>query len=144
MKNVIAIAAGACSGLGLGENTRAALMTRGIAEMARLVLAKGGDRLTMSGLAGIGDLILTCMGEQSRNRTLGFRLGLGESPELALQQSNGVAEGYLTSRSVVQLGRRLGVELPISEAVFSVLHEKKSPQEALSELLSRPLRSEWE
>lgn len=144
MKNVVAIAAGACAGLGLGDNTRAALITRGIAEMARLVDAKGGDRLTMAGLAGIGDLVLTCMGEQSRNRTLGYRLGRGEPLDLALRESNGVAEGYLTARSVVRLGQKLRVELPISEAVDAVLQQKKSAKQALSDLLSRPLRGEWE
>lgn len=144
LKNVIAIAAGACSGLGLGDNTRAALITRGIAEMARLVEAKGGDRLTMAGLAGIGDLVLTCMGELSRNRSLGYRLGQGETVADALRQSEGVAEGYVTSRSAVELAHRLSVEMPIAEAVFSVLHGHASPRQALRSLLSRPLRGEWE
>ncbi len=144
LKNVIAIAAGACLGLGLGDNTRAALITRGVAEMARLVEARGGDRLTMAGLAGVGDLILTCMGGLSRNRSLGYRLGQGLSINEALRQSNGVAEGYVTSRSAVALAEKLGVELPISEAVYSVLHGKKSPQEVLVDLLSRPLHGEWE
>src|SRR5690606_36465749 len=113
-------------------------------EMARLVEAKGGDRLTMAGLAGIGDLVLTCMGEQSRNRSLGYRLAQGETVADALRQSEGVAEGYVTSRSAVELAHRLSVEMPIAEAVFSVLHGHASPRQALRSLLSRPLRGEWE
>lgn len=144
MKNVIAIAAGACDGLGLGANTRAALITRGIAEMSRLVTAKGGEVLTTAGLAGIGDLVLTCTGDLSRNRTLGQKLGQGISLKDALASSDGVAEGYLTAKSTYDLAARLGVELPICEAVHAVLHGDKDASFALKSLLSRPLRAEWE
>lgn len=144
LKNVIAVAAGACDGLGLGENTRAALITRGIAEMSRLVHAKGGDALTLAGLSGLGDLVLTCTGSLSRNRTLGFKIGAGMSVAEALSSSEGVAEGYVTAQSAHELALRLGVELPICEAVYSVLHGGKSAAAALADLLSRPLRAEWE
>lgn len=142
LKNVIAIAAGACDGLGLGNNTRAALMTRGVAEMARLAVALGGQALTISGLAGLGDLILTCTGDQSRNRTLGFKLGSGETLHDALSTSDGISEGYVTAKSAFLLGKRAGVELPICEAVYSVLYLDQSPQTALERLLSRPLGPE--
>ncbi len=144
MKNVIAIAAGACDGLGLGANTRAALITRGVAEMARLVTAKGGDLLTTAGLAGVGDLILTCTGDLSRNRSLGYKLGRGMLLEQALASSDGVAEGYPTAKSTHELAARLGVELPICEAVYSVLYGGRDASFALKSLLSRPLRAEWE
>ncbi len=144
LKNVIAIAAGACDGLGFGHNTRAALITRGIAEMARLAMAKGGEVITLAGLSGIGDLILTCTAELSRNRTLGFELGSGKSLAEALASLPGVAEGYLTAKSAHDLAARLEVELPITEAVYSVLHQGKPTHEAVRELLARPVRSEWE
>jgi glycerol-3-phosphate dehydrogenase (NAD(P)+) len=144
LKNVIAIAAGACDGLGLGENTRAALITRGIAEMARLAQAKGGDRLTMAGLAGVGDLVLTCTGSLSRNRVLGIKLGQGQSLAQALAESQGVAEGYYTAQSAVRLAQKLGVDLPIGTAVESVLYGGRSPVEALKSLLGRPLHAEWD
>lgn len=144
LKNVIAVAAGAGDGLGLGENTRAALITRGIAEMARLSTAKGGERITMAGLAGIGDLVLTCTGDLSRNRTLGKKLGQGLSVEEALRTSAGVAEGYLTAKSAHQLADALGVEMPITNAVYRVLHEGQSTQDAFESLLFRPLHGEWE
>jgi glycerol-3-phosphate dehydrogenase (NAD(P)+) len=142
LKNVIAIAAGAVDGLGLGHNTRAALITRGIAEIGRLAVVLGGSQLTVAGLSGVGDLILTCTGEQSRNRTLGYRLGRGESLEQALSGSHGVAEGYTTAESAHELGVRHGIEMPITDAVYSVLYGGKSPQEALRSLLSRPLHAE--
>ncbi len=144
LKNVIAVAAGACDGLGLGNNTRAALITRGIAEMSRLAQKMGGLSLTVAGLSGLGDLVLTCTGEMSRNRTLGFKIGAGTAIDEALRSSDGVAEGYVSAKSARNLARRLGVELPICEAVFSVLYGGKSAAEALSDLLSRPLRAEWE
>ncbi len=144
LKNVIAIAAGACDGLGFGHNTRAALITRGIAEMARLALAKGGEVITLAGLSGIGDLILTCTAELSRNRTLGFELGSGKALDQALESLPGVAEGYLTAKSAHALSMRLEVELPITDAVYSVLHQGKPTREAVRELLARPVRSEWE
>jgi glycerol-3-phosphate dehydrogenase (NAD(P)+) len=144
LKNVIAIAAGACDGLGFGHNTRAALITRGIAEMARLAVAKGGQVLTLAGLAGLGDLILTCTGELSRNRTLGVALGSGKPLAEALAELPGVAEGYLTAKSAHDLAQRLGVELPITEAVYAVLHGGKPTAEAVRGLLARPVRSEWD
>lgn len=144
LKNVIAIAAGACDGLGFGHNTRAALITRGIAEMGRLAMARGGQVLTVAGLAGVGDLILTCTGELSRNRTLGYALGSGKQLEEALASLPGVAEGYSTARSAHLMASQLGVDLPITEAVFSVLHGGKPTAEAVRGLLSRPARSEWE
>lgn len=144
LKNVIAIAAGACDGLGLGQNTRAALITRGIAEMARLVTKMGGEALTTAGLTGIGDLVLTCTGSLSRNRTLGKRLGEGVSIEEALRSSDGVTEGYRTAKSAHDLGLRLDVDLPICDAVYSVLYGGREPREALAALLQRPLRAEWE
>jgi glycerol-3-phosphate dehydrogenase (NAD(P)+) len=142
LKNVIAIAAGACDGLGFGHNTRAALITRGLAEMARLATAKGGDVLTLSGLAGLGDLVLTCTGELSRNRTVGYALGRGESLEQALSGLGHVAEGVPTSRSAHRLAERLGVELPITREVYAVLFEQKPVADAVRDVLARPLRSE--
>lgn len=142
LKNVIAIAAGACDGLGFGKNTQAALMTRGIAEMGRLTMALGGDFRTVAGLAGVGDLILTCTGEMSRNRTLGYKLGQGAELEQALSTSDGVSEGYLTAKSAYLLSQKLGVDLPICQAVYSVLHEGTGIQGALRTLLSRPLGTE--
>lgn len=144
LKNVIAIAAGAVDGLGLGQNTRAALITRGIAEMSRLATSLGGQSRTLAGLSGIGDLVLTCTGDLSRNRTLGQKLGRGVSLEEALGSSSGVAEGYWTAKSCYELARSLDVDLPICGAVYSVLHEGRSPMEALEALLSRPLHGEWE
>jgi glycerol-3-phosphate dehydrogenase (NAD(P)+) len=144
LKNVIAIAAGAVDGLGLGHNTRAALITRGMAEIARLAVALGGSKLTVSGLSGVGDLILTATGELSRNRTLGFRLGRGEPLIEALSESQGVAEGYTTAKSAYELGVRTGIEMPITDAVYSVLYRGRSPQDALRILLSRPLHAENE
>jgi glycerol-3-phosphate dehydrogenase (NAD(P)+) len=144
LKNVIAIAAGACDGFGLGQNTRAALITRGIAEMSRLATALGGQALTTAGLAGVGDLVLTCTGDLSRNRTLGFKLGRGTPLSEALRTSAGVAEGYLTTKSAHDLARRVGVDLPICESVYDVLYEAKEPKEVLRGLLSRPLRPELE
>lgn len=144
LKNVIAIAAGACDGFSLGTNTRAALITRGIAEMSRLVRALGGQPATAAGLAGIGDLILTCTGDLSRNRTLGYKLGRGVSLEEALATSEGVSEGYVTAKSAQELAKKAGVDLPICQEVYAVLYEGKDPQLALKSLLSRPLRAEQE
>ena len=142
LKNVIAIAAGACDGLGFGYNTRAALITRGLAEVARLALAKGGHALTLAGLAGLGDLVLTCTGELSRNRTLGYELGRGKSLADALSGLGHVAEGVVTAESAYHLAQRLGVELPISGEVYRVLFEQKPVSEAVRAVLSRPLKRE--
>lgn len=142
LKNVIAIAAGACDGLGFGHNTRAALITRGLAEMARLAGAKGGHPLTLSGLAGLGDLVLTCTGELSRNRTVGVELGRGSSLEAVLSNLNHVAEGVPTAESAYRLAAQLGVELPITSEVYRVLFQQKPVADAVRDVLARPLRSE--
>jgi glycerol-3-phosphate dehydrogenase (NAD(P)+) len=142
LKNVIAIAAGACDGLGFGYNTRAALITRGLAEVARLALAKGGHVLTLAGLAGLGDLVLTCTGELSRNRTVGYELGRGKSLAAALGELGHVAEGVVTAESAYHLAARLGVDLPISSEVYRVLFQDKPVLEAVRAVLSRPLKRE--
>jgi glycerol-3-phosphate dehydrogenase (NAD(P)+) len=142
LKNVIAIAAGACDGLGFGHNTRAALITRGLAEVARLALAKGGHVLTLAGLAGLGDLVLTCTGELSRNRTVGYELGRGKSLIDAVGELGHVAEGVVTAESAYHLAARLGVDLPISSEVYRVLFEDKPVLEAVRAVLSRPLKRE--
>ena len=142
LKNVIAIAAGACDGLGFGHNTRAALITRGLAEVARLALAKGGHVLTLAGLAGLGDLVLTCTGELSRNRTVGYELGRGKSLAEALGSLGHVAEGVVTADSAYHLAAQLGVDLPICSEVYRVLFEEKPVLEAVRAVLSRPLKRE--
>ena len=142
LKNVIAVAAGACDGLGFGYNTRAALITRGLAEVARLALAKGGHPLTLAGLAGLGDLVLTCTGELSRNRTLGYELGRGNTLEGALAGLGHVAEGVVTADSAYHLAERLDVDLPICSEVYRVLFEQKPVSDAVRAVLSRPLKKE--
>jgi len=144
LKNVIAIAAGACDGLGFGHNTRAALITRGLAEIARIAIAKGGNVLTLAGLAGMGDLVLTCTGELSRNRTVGFEMGKGRKLDDVLASLGHVAEGVKTAKSAYQLARSLDVELPICNEVYRVLYEGKAPLEAVRDVLTRPLKKEWE
>jgi len=143
LKNVIAIAAGVCDGLGLGHNSVAALITRGLAEMTRLVVACGGQRETMAGLAGLGDLVLTCTGGLSRNRSVGVELGCGRQlPEIIAGMHGMVAEGVLTTHAAVGLAKVHGVEIPITEKMHAVLHEGKSPQEAIHELMTRTAKSE--
>lgn len=142
LKNVIAIAAGACEGLGFGHNTRAALITRGVAEVTRLAVAKGGNPLTLAGLAGMGDLVLTCTGALSRNRTVGYELGQGRQLADILNGLGHVAEGVGTALSAVALADRCGVELPICREVHAVLFAGKSPDEAVRDVLARPLRRE--
>jgi glycerol-3-phosphate dehydrogenase (NAD(P)+) len=144
LKNVIAIAAGACDGLGFGHNTRAALITRGLAEIARIALAKGGDVLSLAGLAGMGDLVLTCTGELSRNRTVGFEMGKGRGLDEVLRGLGHVAEGVRTARSAFDLAQKLGVELPICNEVYRVLYEGKDIRRAVQDVLTRPLKKEWE
>lgn len=144
LKNVIAIAAGASDGLGFGHNTRAALITRGLAEMARLAVAKGGSVRTLSGLAGLGDLVLTCSAELSRNRTVGFELGQGRKLGDVLSGLGHVAEGVTTAHSAYHLATRLGVELPITSEVYAVLYGDKPVAQAVRDLLSRPLKKEWD
>src|SRR5437660_2467492 len=145
LKNVIAIAAGVCDGLGLGHNSVAALITRGLAEMTRLVVACGGKRETMSGLAGLGDLVLTCTGGLSRNRTVGVELGRGRQlPDIIAAMHGMVAEGVLTTSAAVGLAKTRRVEMPITEKMHAMLHEGKSPREALHERMSRSAESETE
>lgn len=142
VKNVIAIAAGMIDGLGLGFNTRAALITRGLAEIRRLGLAMGAHSRTFSGLAGAGDLILTCTGEQSRNHTIGKKIGEGRKLSDLLASMHMVAEGVKTARSVYNLSRKLNVEMPISHAVYQILYEDLDPQAALRQLMTRDLKQE--
>jgi glycerol-3-phosphate dehydrogenase (NAD(P)+) len=142
VKNVLAIAAGISDGLKLGANSRAALITRGLAEIIRLGDALGARRETLMGLAGVGDLILTCTDDQSRNRRLGLALGRGTPVEIAVREIGQVVEGFNTAREVVQLATRYKVDMPISEQVFRVLHEGLSPGEAVHNLLTREIKAE--
>jgi glycerol-3-phosphate dehydrogenase (NAD(P)+) len=143
LKNTIAIAAGVSAGLGLGHNSVAALITRGLAEMTRLVVACGGKAETMAGLAGIGDLVLTCTGGLSRNRSVGFELGRGRKlSEILAGMHGAVAEGIFTTTAAVGLARARGIEMPITERMHAILHEGKSPREAIHELMTRSGKSE--
>ena len=142
VKNIIAIAAGVVDGLGLGSNPVAALITRGLAEMTRLVVACGGKRETLSGLAGLGDLVLTSYGSLSRNRQLGVALGQGRNVDEVLSNMRMVAEGVKTAKSTVALARKLNVEMPIAEKMYAVLHEGLKPQEAINDLMERKLKEE--
>ena len=142
VKNVIAIAAGICDGLGFGHNARAALITRGLAEMNRLGLAMGAQAATFAGLAGMGDLVLSCTGDLSRNRTVGFKLGQGMRLKDILAEMRMVAEGDKTAESVYQLSRKLGVEMPIVEKAYQILHEDKPARQAVTELMARALKAE--
>ncbi len=142
LKNVLAIAAGAADGMGFGHNTKAALITRGLAEMSRMAVALGANPLTLAGLAGMGDLVLTCTGGLSRNRAVGEKLGRGMALDEILAEMNMVAEGVKTAQSVRDLSRKLGVEMPISDAVYRVLYEGKSAQQALADLMGRELKRE--
>jgi len=143
LKNVIAIAAGACDGLGYGHNSRAALITRGLAEIVRLSMAKGGNALTLAGLAGLGDLVLTCTGELSRNRTVGVEMGRGRRLPDVLTRLGHVAEGVRTAKSAYDLGRKFNVEMPITTEVYRVLYENKSPKQAVGDLMARALKPEF-
>jgi glycerol-3-phosphate dehydrogenase (NAD(P)+) len=142
VKNVIAIAAGIADGLGFGLNARAALLTRGLAELTRLGLKLGGRPETFMGLSGMGDLILTCTGDLSRNRQLGLRLAAGESLESALRDLGHVAEGATTALEVERLAQDLGVDMPITEAVKQILNQEVPPREAVAALLARNLKDE--
>ena len=144
LKNVMAIATGLVDGLGLGENARAALITRGLAEMTRLAVALGAAPATLSGLAGLGDLVLTCTGSLSRNRQLGIALTRGETVAAVERETRMVAEGVRTVTSALALARRHTVSMPICEEVGAVLFEGKAPADALASLLGRPLRREEE
>jgi glycerol-3-phosphate dehydrogenase (NAD(P)+) len=142
VKNVIAIAAGVVEGLGLGSNATAALITRGIAEITRLAVACGGKRETLSGLAGLGDLVLTSYGSLSRNRRVGIALGQGQNIGDIVANMRMVAEGVKTAKSTVALARKLSVEMPIAEKMNSVLHEGLKPQDAINDLMERKLKEE--
>ena len=142
LKNVMAVAAGVVDGLGLGHDTRAALITRGLAEMVRLGTAMGADPRTFYGLSGVGDLVLTCTGALSRNYTVGLRLGKGHRLQEVLTETHAVAEGVRTSRAALGLADRFGVELPIVREVCAVLFEGKSPQQAVTDLMVRAAKDE--
>jgi len=141
-KNIIAIAAGACEGLGYGLNTRAALITRGLAEMKRLGMALKADPATFSGLSGVGDLVLTCTGSLSRNRTVGIKLGEGKKLQQITSEMSMVAEGIKTTKSIFDLTQRLGIEMPILEQVYKIIYADKSCPDAVRDLLARNLRVE--
>ncbi|MEE3326480.1 MAG: NAD(P)H-dependent glycerol-3-phosphate dehydrogenase [Myxococcota bacterium] len=142
LKNVVAIAVGMSDGMGMGTNTRAALMTRGLAEITRLAVAMGGKAETLGGLSGMGDLVLTCTGDLSRNRRVGLGLGEGRELEALVEEIGEVAEGIRTTRAACRLAKRLGVELPIAEHVRQVLDGEMSPKEAGRALMTRQLGSE--
>jgi len=142
VKNVIAIAAGVAEGLGLGHNTMAALITRGLAEIMRLGTALGAQRETLAGLAGLGDLVLTCTGELSRNRHVGIQLGHGKKLEEVLSSTPTVAEGVGTTAAAQALAQEAKIEMPITAQMYGVLYERRSPRDAIRELMHRPLRAE--
>jgi glycerol-3-phosphate dehydrogenase (NAD(P)+) len=143
-KNVMAIAAGIGDGLGLGDNTRAVLITRGLAELGRLGVALGGKVLTFGGLAGVGDLVATCASSQSRNRTVGFALGQGQTLQEIVSGTHMVAEGIKSAGPLVALARAHGVEMPIAEQVQAIVEGRCSPADALLNLMRRPSRPEWD
>lgn len=143
-KNVVAIAAGIADGLQLGKSAIAGMMTRGLAEITRLAVAKGATPMTLAGLSGMGDLILTCTTDLSRNRTVGLRLGQGESLEAIRSDMVMVAEGVLTAKSCFNLAKKLNVDMPICGSVYSVLYEGRTPEEGVRQLLERQLRHELE
>lgn len=142
VKNVIAIAAGVCDGLGLGSNSIAALITRGLAEMTRLVVATGGKKETMAGLAGLGDLVLTCTGALSRNRTVGEELGKGKRLKEIVSSMRMVAEGVRTTVAAVALARKFEVEMPIIDQMYAMLYEDRTPVDAIHQLMDRTLKQE--
>lgn len=142
LKNVIAIAAGVADGLGFGQNTRAALITRGLNEITRMGIKMGADLMTFLGPSGMGDLVLTCCGEGSRNRTVGFRLGQGEKLKDILASMNEVAEGVKTTLSAKNLSDKLGVEMAITQEVYRMLYEDKDPKEVVKALMGRDLKRE--
>lgn len=142
LKNVMAIAAGAVDGLGFGHNARAGMITRGLVEMGRMAAKLGANPLTLAGLSGLGDLILTCTGDLSRNRTVGYELGKGRTLDDILATLGHVAEGVKTTKSAYDLGRKLEVVMPITQEVYSVLYEGKSPRQAVTDIMTRPLTHE--
>jgi glycerol-3-phosphate dehydrogenase (NAD(P)+) len=144
LKNVFAIGTGILAGMGLGDNPRAALITRGLAEMVRLGARLGANPMTLTGLAGLGDLILTCTSSQSRNFQVGVKLGQGHSLDQILASMTMVAEGVKTSRAVYLLAQRLGVEMPLVTASYKILYEGRAPKEAIKKLMARELKDEME
>jgi len=142
LKNIIAIACGVCDGLGYGSNTKAAILTRGLVEMSRLGKALGAKTKTFSGLAGLGDLVTTCVSPQSRNRFVGEELGRGKNIKEILTSMNMVAEGVVTAKAVHKLSKNLNISMPITQEVFRVIYPKKNPQQAVTDLMTRQLRSE--
>jgi glycerol-3-phosphate dehydrogenase (NAD(P)+) len=144
LKNVIAIAAGAVDGLGFGHNTRAALITRGLAEVARVSVARGGSPLTLAGLAGMGDLVLTCTGDLSRNRTVGIELGKGKKLSEILAHLGHVAEGVKTTKSAFDLSQKLGIDMPITSEIYKVIYEDKPAEKAVVDLMARELVPEFD
>ena len=144
LKNVIALCAGVCDGMGYGDNTKAALMTRGLTEIARLGVAMGGRRETFAGLTGVGDLIVTCTSMHSRNRRAGILIGQGMAPADAVREIGAVVEGYYAAASAKELAEKAGVEMPITTGAYAVLYEGKSPQSVLAELMTRNRKHEIE
>ena len=143
VKNVLALGAGLSDGLGFGANTRVALITRGLVEMTRLGVALGARRETFMGLAGLGDLVLTCTDDQSRNRRFGLLLASGRTPQAALTEIGQVVEGYLAARAVHAVSQREGVDMPICEGIYRLLYEGLPPREVVKALLSRPIKAEF-
>jgi glycerol-3-phosphate dehydrogenase (NAD(P)+) len=142
LKNVIALGAGMCQGLGLGGNSVAALVTRGLAEITRLAVTLGASPRTLSGLAGLGDLVLTCTGDLSRNRSVGIQLASGKPLDQILSGMNQVAEGVHTCRAARDLARRCGIDMPITEQMYEILHQAQPVRAAIQQLMERPLTSE--
>lgn len=144
LKNVIALCAGVTDGLGFGDNTKAMLMTRGLTETARLGIAMGAQRSTFAGLAGVGDLIVTCTSMHSRNRRAGILIGQGMEPQAAMQEVGAVVEGYYAAKSAYELGKAKGVDMPITEAAYKVLYEGADVRQCISDLLMRQRKAESE
>ena len=144
LKNVIALCAGCCDGMGFGDNTKAALMTRGLTEIARLGVAMGGRKETFAGLAGVGDLIVTCTSMHSRNRRAGILIGKGMAPEEAVREIGAVVEGYYAAVTARTLAQKVGVEMPIAEAAYQVLYHGKDVHSVLQELMTREKKHEIE
>ncbi len=142
VKNIIAIAAGIADGIGFGDNAKAAIITRGLAEISRLSAAMGGDPMTVSGLSGIGDLVVTCLSKHSRNRYVGEQIGKGRSLDDVVSHMNMVAEGVLTTKAVVELSNRLGVDMPITRTVYAMLFEHKPVEDAILDLMTRDPKPE--
>ena len=144
LKNIIALCAGCCDGMGCGDNTKALLMTRGLAEMARLGVALGGRKETFTGLAGVGDLIVTCTSMHSRNRRCGILIGQGKGVQEAIQEVGAVVEGYYAAASARVLAQKTGVDMPIAQAAYEVLYEGRDVHGVVADLMTRSKRSELE